>query len=87
MTFPTIAFGMLIAGLFGSLFHFVIKGRFLRLFMYLILSVAGFWFGHLAGGWLQINFWMVGALRMASASLGSILFLFLGHWLSLVNLD
>ena len=87
MTFPTIAFGLLVAGLYGALFHFAVKGSFLRLFLYLILSLLGFWAGHFAGGWLGINFWMIGALRMAAASLGSILFLLLGHWLSQVNLD
>jgi hypothetical protein len=87
MTFPTVAFGLLFAGLYGALFHFWSKGSFLRLILYLVLSILGFWAGHYVGGWLGLNFWMVGALRIGPASLGSVLFLILGHWLSQVNLD
>jgi len=50
------------------------------------LAWLGFWAGHVAGGALGWNFAAIGTLNTGMATLGSLLFLFLGDWLSHVEI-
>jgi hypothetical protein len=86
MTVPSLAYGFLVASLYGALFHFLRGGGLPRLFLYLVLAWLGFGAGQLLAiwrGWLLLP---VGSLDLGLGSLGSWLFLFVGNWLSLVEI-
>ncbi len=85
MTAASILFGLLIALLLGALFHLWRDGGFLRLMLYLLLSLLGFAAGHLLGSWRGWILFPVGPLNLGMAILGSLVFLFVGYWLSLVE--
>jgi len=87
VTLPTILFGFLLSSLLGAIFHFWRGGSWQRLVLYFILSWVGFIAGHFAGNALGFTWLSVGALRTAAAVLGSILFLLVGYWLSLVQVE
>ncbi len=85
MTLPSIVIGLLIALLMGSLFHLGFDGGGGRLLLYLLLSLFGFFAGHALGSALHWQVLPLGPLDLGMAVIGSILFLFLGYWLSLVE--
>lgn len=86
MTIPAYAFGLLYALLLGALFHVWRNGGAGRLLFFMALSVAGAAAGQFVGTWLNWNVLPLGALNVASVTLGSLLFLGLGYWLSLVEI-
>lgn len=82
MTLPTILIGLLIALLYGAVYHLIRGGSFWRLLLYLGLSVLGFTAGHIVGlwrGWMLIP---LGSLNLGLSSIGSMVILILGDWLS-----
>lgn len=85
MTLPTLLLGLLVALLYGGLYHLIRGGRFLRLLLYFGLSLLGFVLGHLLGLWRGWIFIPVGSLNLGLSSLGSILILVLGDWLSRIE--
>jgi hypothetical protein len=87
MTIPTLLLALLIALLYGALYHLLRNGGVWRLFFYLVLSVAGFAFGHLIGLWRGWNFFAIGSLYLGMASIGSLVFLVVGDWLSRIEAD
>jgi hypothetical protein len=81
MTVPTILLGLLIALLYGAIYHLIRGGSFWRLLLYLGLSVLGFTAGHIVGlwrGWMLIP---LGSLNLGLSSIGSMVILILGDWL------
>jgi hypothetical protein len=71
--------------MFGAGFHLWKGGGLTRLALYLVLSEVGFWCGHavsLAIGW---DFWKLGPLHLGFAFIGTVLFLVIGYWLSLIR--
>jgi len=85
MTLPTLLFALLIALFYGAAYHLIRGGGFWRLLFYLGLSVSGFVMGHLAGIWRS---WMViplGSLNFGMSSLGSMIILVIGDWLSRIE--
>ena len=85
MSLPTFLFALLIALFYGAIYHLIRGGRFGRLLLYLGLSVLGFAAGHLIGlwrGWILIP---LGSLNLGMSSLGSIIILVIGDWLSRVE--
>jgi len=87
MTTPGIVLGIVLSSLYGSAFHLWRGGNLGRLFLYLVLSWVGFWIGHIVGGQLGWTFATVGSLNLGMATIGSFIFLAIGHWLSLVQID
>lgn len=87
MNLPIILFGTTLAILYGAAYHLWKGGSLLRLVSFLALSLIGFWVGHLAGTALHISFASIGVLDTGMATLGSLVFLFAGDWLSLVNIQ
>ena len=85
MTFPAVIYSFAVATLFGSLMHLWRGGNFFRLVFYLVLSWVGFFGGHFLAEGLSIRFLDVGTIHMGFGVLGSILFLGLGYWLSLID--
>ena len=82
MTLPTLLLALLIALLYGSLFHLIRGGGFWRLVLYLLLSMIGFALGHWIGAWRGWVFFPLGSLNLGMCSLGSIAILLTGDWLS-----
>jgi hypothetical protein len=85
MTLPALLFALLIALFYGALYHLIRGGGFWRLFLYFGLSLLGFAAGHFLGLWREWTFLPLGALNLGLSSLGSILFLVLGDWLSRIE--
>jgi len=87
MTIPAVLFGIFLSTLYGALFHFWRGGDTKRLILYLVLSWVGFWAGQLLGTAMGWVFAEVGSLNLGMATLGSAIFLGVGYWLSLVEVD
>lgn len=82
MTLPTILFALLIALLYGALYHVLRGGKFWRLVLYLGLSGVGFVLGHLIGLWQGWVFMQLGSLNLGMSTVGSMFILVIGDWLS-----
>jgi hypothetical protein len=87
MSIPTLLLGFILSTLYGALFHLWRGGNAGRLLLYLFLSWIGFWIGQLIGNLLNISFDTLGQLHILFATLGSIIFLAIGFWLSLVQTE
>jgi hypothetical protein len=85
MTLPTLLFALVVALFYGAFYHLIRDGGFWRLILYLGLSVFGFLAGHLIGLWRGWTLLPLGSLNFGLSSLGSILVLMLGDWLSRVE--
>lgn len=85
MTLPALLFALLIACLYGAAYHFLRGGGGGLLFLYLVLSVLGFGVGHLAALWLGWDFLPLGQFRLGLSSVGSLIMLVIGDWLSRVE--
>jgi uncharacterized membrane protein YeaQ/YmgE (transglycosylase-associated protein family) len=87
MTIPALIFGIFLSTLYGAAFHFWRGGDKKRLILYILLGWAGFWLGQILGTKLGWSFADVGPLNLGMATLGSALFLGIGYWLSLIEVD
>lgn len=87
MTLPAFLFGMLISTLYGAAFHLFRGGSFGRLILYILLSWIGFWGGHALASNFNLTFASLGPLHIGIATISSFLFLFIGHWLSKVDVQ
>ena len=87
MPIPTLILGLILSTLYGALFHLWRGGNAGRLLLYLILAWIGFWVGQFIGNLLNISIDTLGQLHIVSATLGSLVLLFIGYWLSLVRVD
>ncbi len=84
MTTPALLLGFIISTLYGAAFHLWRGGGAGRFLLYLILSWLGFGIGQFLGERLNVSFASVGPLHLGMASLGSLVFLAIGLWLSQV---
>jgi hypothetical protein len=82
MTLPTLLFALLVALLYGAVYHLIRDGGFWRLLLYLSLSLVGFTAGFYFGIWRGWVFLPFGSLDLGTSSMGSLLFLLVGDWLS-----
>jgi hypothetical protein len=87
MTLPAFLFGFFVATLLGAVFHLWKDGGAGRLLLYLILSWVGFITGQVLSGVTGISFFEVGPLHLGMAILSSGIFLGVGHWLSLIQVE
>ena len=87
MNISSYLFGFILATLLGALFHLWRDGGIFRLLLFLALSWVGFLIGHLASSTLGFNFLSVGPVNLAGGIIGSVAFLFLGHWFTQVQPD
>ena len=85
MTLPTLLFALLVALLYGAFYHLIRGGSFWRLLLYLGLSVIGFAIGHLVGVWRGWIFIPLGSLNLGLSSIGSLIILVIGDWLSRIE--
>jgi hypothetical protein len=87
MTLPSLLFALLIALFYGALYHLIRGGNFWRLLLYFILSISGFVAGHLVGLWRGWMLMPLGSLNLGVSSIGSIIVLMLGDWLSRIEVN
>lgn len=85
MTIPSIIIGIVISSLYGVAFHLWRGGGLGRLILYIVLAWIGFWIGHIIGNSQDWTFVSLGPLRLGTATLGAIITLGFGYWLSLVE--
>lgn len=85
MTFPTLLFALLVALFYGALYHLIRGGGFWRLLLHFCLSISGFVLGHLLGIWREWTFLPLGALNLGLSTLGSVMLLVFGDWLSRIE--
>jgi hypothetical protein len=86
MTLPSILFGIVLSTTYGTAFHLWKGGSLKKMFLYVVLAWLGFLLGHIVGGLLKWSFAAVGPINAGMATLGSAIFLFLGEWLSRVEI-
>lgn len=87
MMLQSIFLGFLISTLYGAAFHLWRGGSLWRLGLYLVFSWIGFWGGHWLAHFVNWDFIRVGALNLGSGTLGSLLVLGVGYWLSLAQVE
>lgn len=87
MTLPTLLLALLIASFYGTFYHLVRGGSVWRLLLYLALSLLGFVAGHLIGLWRGWILLPIGGMNLGLSSVGSLVFLVLGDWLSRVEVS
>ena len=87
MSIPTLFLGLILSTLYGALFHLWRGGNAGRLLLYLLLAWLGFWLGQMIANYLHVTFDMLGQLHLLFATLGSLISLAIGYWLSLVQAD
>jgi len=85
MNLPGLLLGLVLSTLYGAIFHLWRGGGLGRLLLYIILSWIGFWSGQFLATYLGWTLITVGSLHLGLATLGSLIFLLLGYWLSLVR--
>ena len=87
MTLPALIFGFLLASLYGAIFHLFLGGGFGRLILFLFLCWIGFLAGQILASYLGWDFDLLGSLHLVVASVASFLFLAIGYWLSLIEVE
>ena len=85
MTLPSLLFALIIASFYGTLYHFIRNGGFWRLVFCIGMSVIGFGVGHLIGLWRGWFLIPLGSINLGLSSLGSLIFLVGGDWLSRIE--
>lgn len=85
MTLPTLLFALLLALLYGAIYHLIRDGGFWRLILYLILSLLGFAIGNFVGNWRGWTLIPIGSLDLGISSIGGIVLLLVGDWLSRID--
>jgi hypothetical protein len=78
---PSVLLSILLAGIYGALFHLWRGRTFRELPLYLIAAIVGFGLGNLAGDAIGLNIFMIGPLHIVEASLVSWVMLFVARWL------
>lgn len=71
--------GILLASVYGALFHFIFGGPLKMVIIYLLAAWFGFLVGQFIGDILNFEFLKLGKIHLVSASLGAWLAL-LGTW-------
>lgn len=87
MTIPALILGIVVSTFFGAAFHLWRGGSSGRLVLYMILSWAGFWAGHILADLQGWTFGKVGPLNLGTAILICLAALLIGHWLSLLEVQ
>jgi uncharacterized membrane protein YeaQ/YmgE (transglycosylase-associated protein family) len=87
MSIPSILFGVLLSTLYGAAFHLWRGGGLGRLVLYLVLGWIGFWAGQFIASRLGWTFASLGPLHLCMATITSFIFLGIGYWLSLVEVE
>ncbi|HHX09382.1 MAG TPA: hypothetical protein GX730_08160 [Chloroflexi bacterium] len=87
MNISSYLFGWILATLLGAIFHLWRDGGIGSLLLYLLLSWGGFLVGHWVARSFGLAIMNVGPVYLGGGILGSVAFLFLGHWIGRVEPD
>ncbi|MCA1953577.1 MAG: hypothetical protein LDL12_00345 [Anaerolinea sp.] len=87
MTLPAVVLGLVIGSFLGILYHLWRGGEIWRLLLYMALGCLGFWVGHFLGAALGWTFAAYGPLNIGMGVFVGAITIFLGHWLSLVQVE
>ncbi len=87
MISPMLLLGFIVSTLLGALFHIWRGGGAGSLLLYLLLGWIGFWAGHFIASQMGWDFDRLGQLHLGTATLTSAVFLLVGYWLSLVEVE
>jgi hypothetical protein len=79
----TLLLAVALATIYGAGFHIWQGGGARRLALYLLAGWLGFTLGHILGNLLGIRILMIGQLNFLTATVGSVLALFLARWLAI----
>lgn len=82
MTIQAILFIILAASFYGCLAHVILGGNVFSIFVYILISIAGFFVGHFIGNIIGWNFFRIGMINFGWGSAVSILFLVIGGLIS-----
>ena len=85
MTIPALLVALLFILLYGAVYHLLRGGGIGHLFLYFGLSALGFGAGHLLSLWLNWDFFPMGQINLGLSSVGSLIILIVGDWLSRVE--
>ncbi len=80
MTIPTLVFALLIASLYGALYHLIRGGGLGRLILFIFFSWLGFTLGHSVGIWQEWLFIPMGQLNLGMSTFGSVVLLIIADW-------
>jgi hypothetical protein len=87
MILPALLLGILLASLYGAIFHLFLGGGPGRLLLLLLLAWMGFLSGQILASYQGWTFDQVGALHLGTASVTSFMFIGIGYWLSLIEIE
>ena len=82
MTFPAILFSIIMASLYGSIFHIIKGGNLFTLFIYVLVSNIGFFGGQYLAGLIGISLFPLGTINFGVGTISSIGILLIGGWVS-----
>lgn len=85
MNVPTLLVALLFVLLYGAIYHVLRGGGIGHLLLYLGLSAIGFGLGHLLSLWLRWDFMPIGQINLGFSSIGSLIILVIGDWLSRIE--
>ena len=85
MTTPAYLISIILATLYGAVFHLYKGGAASRILLYVVSSWMGFIIGHNVSQIVGASIYSIGPLNAGMASLGSGLALVLAHWLAKHN--
>jgi hypothetical protein len=87
MSLPSLLLGFVLSTLLGAGFHAVRGGGGGKLLLDLVVGWLGFWLGQYAAARLGITIGSLGSLNLAVAIPVGLVFLFVGNWLSPVEVE
>jgi len=78
---PSLVFAVLLASLYGAVFHFIWGKRWRDLALYWVAAVVGFGMGQAIFGLLGFSVYMVGEVRVVESTIVCWACLFIARWL------
>jgi hypothetical protein len=79
---PSLVFSLLLASLYGAVFHFIWGKRWRDLGLYWVVAVIGFAIGHAVFEFLGLSVYKIGQVRVVASSIASWACLFVARWLN-----
>ena len=79
---PSLVFSLLLASLYGAVFHFVWGKRWRDLVLYWVVAIIGFAIGHAVFDFLGLSVYKIGQVRVVESSIASWACLFVARWLN-----
>ncbi|HJX37327.1 MAG TPA: hypothetical protein VJ714_01875 [Anaerolineae bacterium] len=80
---PSLVFSLLLASLYGAVFHFVWGKRWRDLALYWMVAVIGFAIGQALFNFLGFSIYLIGEVRVVESTIVSWVCLFVARWLNI----